>query len=318
MGYYKLIDEVYLDGSSYSAEGTVSEMKKRGVNKDISKIIDNRVVEIILDDYYETSGAVEYGLAVVLKCKFATGDTVITSISGMKYLKWISQFSCNKGSIEGDFLFIFKGVIEELVLRNDKEHEDFLLEYNKSIEKKNISKGLDVKVGDIVNIYRESVYLGEYYYLKPNLKLDGCVAKARKYKLYAQLDKEGNYLNSEIYVESGVTSTNQPTEILGHIEVDFEKLLKKSLLHMDSIFDEGVGYRYNNNSYYSKYFANKKENSNAYILTNIQKNKNDLIEPSEDYLLSLGWLCDWPKPKNIEYMKNKNGRTIIPYWYEKK
>lgn len=171
MGYYKEINKVLVDGSNFSAVGTRGEVKKRGVDIYQSIEIDNMVEKITLVNFYNTSGKVEYGLEVVLDCKFNSGVTVQTCMSGIDYLNILQEHESYQGSITGNFLFLFQGVVEKLVVGGSKEHKSFLKSYKKQEREKERIKEFKVQEGDIVNLgLHGAVYLGEYYYPKPNFK----------------------------------------------------------------------------------------------------------------------------------------------------
>src|SRR5690625_7593416 len=98
MGYYKKIDKVMLEGDRYSAKGTPGEVRKRGVDSERCIEVDNSVEEIRLVRFYNTSGEVEYGLAVVLECVFENGDIVRTTMDGVDYLTLVKKYSSDKGT----------------------------------------------------------------------------------------------------------------------------------------------------------------------------------------------------------------------------
>lgn len=314
MGYYKKIDSVYVDGGNFSADGTTSELKKRGIVRENSRLIDNRVTEVKLLNYGNQSGAKEYGMYVNVECTFSTGDVVRTEVDGMAYLLWVSRHTVIGGTMEGDFLFLMQGDVEELAVRGGYNHLRFNERYDAQEAKVLATKELVVMVGDVVNIHKKCIYLGEYWYVKPNLRLDALMAKPTKYKLYINVDDEGNYLDKELYVESGKTKTNQPTQILGHIDFDMEELQRSAVERMRDIRKNEVGYR--KGGAYNMLWASSKENNKAYVLTKISETKDTLITPTKEEVLSLGWLCGWGhNMKHLVRAVNSSNRTIEPYEY---
>lgn len=314
MGYYKKIDVICVDGGRYSAESTKGDMKKRGVDKDNCVVLTNRVEKIELVTFHEVSGSVEYGMEVVLDCTLQGGTVVRTTVSGMKYLHWIQKGTVVNGIMEGDFLFLFKGVVEELVKRGDAGHENFVTEYMNQEGKKQRASKLDVQVGDIVNIYGGSIYLGEFYYYKPNLKNKDGINKLRKYKLYIERDEDGSYIDNRLHVESGKTDYNQPTEVLGSVDIDMELLKRNARERMGNIYTEGVGYK-KGTGYYSRIQRDACKNNKAYVLSNIAVDKKDIVYPYIGDLLKLGWLCDWDADKNMVEYKTSSRGNVIPYQY---
>lgn len=312
MGYIKEIGKVYIDGDNYSAEGTISEMKKMGVTKDVAECIENKVKKVELINFYETSGAVEYGMAVELQCTFDTGHTVYKTINGMTYLSWVQEYGVNNRIITGEFIFLFQGVISDLVVYGSEKHKRFLIAYEEQEEKENRIKDFTYKIGDIVNIYGRSVYLGEYYYQKPNLKNNSLVNKLRKYKLYLELKDSKPYEEGRLRVESGKTKDNQPTEILGYMAVDMKFLKEKANERMESMFTSGVGYYKGNYSTVSY----DKENNKAYVLHHVSETKEDLPYMSMDTILKYGWLCGFEN-KNAGIKREKvNSRSGTYYVYK--
>jgi len=313
MGYYKKIDKVMLEGDRYSAKGTPGEVRKRGVDSERCIEVDNSVEEIRLVRFYNTSGEVEYGLAVVLECVFENGDIVRTTMDGVDYLTLVKKYSSDKGTIRGDFLFLFQGVLERLVERRGEEHISFLNKYEQQEDEKLKAKNFKLNVGDITDVHNRTVYLGEYFYLKPNFKNDNYLNKPRKYKLYLRIDEEGNYLDNELYVESGKTQYNQPTEKKGHIEVDFATLKEIALERMETMFKKDTGYREG----YLGYRPQESQNNKAYVLTNIANTKEELVEPTAEDLLKRAWLCGWDDTMPRGKFEREDRRRL-PYKYVEK
>ena len=293
--YYKKIDTICVSKGSYSAETTKGEMKKRGVDAETCSRVENKVSEINLVDYYDTSGAVEYGMAVIVDCQLVSGHTVRTSVEGKKYLGWVETHTVENGKMNGDFLFLFQGVVAELVERKSKEHQGFLEQYEIQEKNKEKAKELEIKPGDIVNIHGDVIYLGEFYYYKPNLKTEELVSKPKKYKVYIAQEGDDKYRSDLIYVESSKTKQNQVTEVIGHVEIDIDKLKEEAFERLANIEQEGIGYQVTANAmfYSGKLRAYSHKNNQAYVLANMEKNKKDIQKPMVSDLLRLGWLCGW-------------------------
>lgn len=276
-----------VDGNNFAAEGTPSELRKRNVNIDDAIKIENKVSQIRLINFYNTSGEVQYGLAVVLECEFESGDIVTTTMDGVDYLSLIKKYSSENGTIWGDFLFLFQGVVTELVEVGSKKHLAFRDNYEKQELKKQAAKSLEVNVGDIVDSPYNSVFLGEYFYPRPNLKNDTYFNQPRKYRLYSKLNKDGDGVTGLVEVESGKSKT---TKVLGEVNIDFETLTGEATERMTTMFQLDIGYTEGYMNYLSPKYS---ENNSAYILTTMVKDKKDLVYPTKQEILDLAWLCRW-------------------------
>lgn len=303
VSYYKDIEKVCISGERYSSDTTKGEMKKRGVDKETCDTVNNNVTEITVVNYYETSGEKEYGMSVVLDCLLDSGNRVRTVVNGMTYLSWVNAHTTVNGKTEGDFVFLFKGVVEELAVRNSTSHKNFIKDYELQEQKKKESSELEIKPGDIVNIHGDVIYLGEFYYYKPNLKVEGLLNKLKKYKMYmANPDKDNRYRSSLIHLETSKTKQNQVTEVLGHVDIDMGDLKEWAINHVMNMEQKDIGFKIkerNNYSYGSLHQAFEDVNNKAYVLANMAENKLDVMKPAEEDILRLGWLCGWDIGKGL-------------------
>lgn len=315
MGYIKESKKIAIDGKNFSAVGTAGEMKKRNVYKAIAEVVDNDIRKLKVVDFYETSGEVEYGMAVVVECTFASGHKVNARVDGMKFMRWLKGVTVVNGVIEGDYVLLMSGVVYSLEVAGGKEHKRHIAAYEKQEELKELEKSFTYGVGDIVKINRnEAVYLGEFWYYKPNINGEKFVNQLRKYKLYIRLSAGRDVHEiGEIYVESGKTKYNQPTEVLGHVEVDMDRLLDNAQRHYERIYEEGVGYQ-DTRGYYRMKYAEKPKNDQAYVLLNAKQKKDEVIVPSKEQILNLAWYCGWDVKGNYERVATR--MSTKPYYYK--
>lgn len=295
MGYLKEIEKVCIDGEKYSAVSTPGEMRKRGVEKANCVEVENKIVKIELVKFYATSGAIEYGMEVQLDCTFESGESVKVTVDASDYLWWVQNYTTIKGVTEEEFTLLFKGVVVELVPTGSKKHKSHLVGLQKQKEEKEKLAKVVVKVGDIVNINSERVvYLGDYFYYKPNIRKDKVYNKLRKYKIYLAIDEDGNWdtERGKIHIESGKTLYNQPDEILGRMDINMGELKEWAENHYATMHKRNHGYRLVE-GYWSRDRPYDVLNNKAYVLANISKTKDGVIVPSEDEILRLAWVCGW-------------------------
>lgn len=317
LNYYKEIDKVAIDGGNYSAVTTPGEMKRRGVGKERSVEVGNHITKVNLLNFHERSGAVEYGLYVNVACTFASGEEINIEVDGMDYLRWVQAHSIVNGEMDGDFVILFTGTTVRLVVYRSSAHEEYLSAYIEQERKKEESKNLEIAIGDVVDIHYAVVYIGEYYFYKPSLKKGSVTNKLRKYKLYISAKEENGWdiTNGHLYVESGRTKQNQPTKILGHVDVNIGELIAEAKNRMKKMSNLGVGYE--KSGHYVQWRARTGANQRAYTLANIGKAKEDVIYPDTDELLKYAWLCGWDyNRKDYKQVENRRGGEI-PYYLER-
>lgn len=314
MGYYKQIETLIYQDGFFSALGTKSEMAKRHVTIEESVEIENKVDTIQLISYRNMSGAVEFGTSVELECTFKDGYKTKTYMDGLDYLQIIKTHDSFKGKTHGDFLFLMQGTVHELVVRNSVKHKTFLEMYEEQENKKKKQSEYRLQEGDIVDVAVRSVYLGEYFYYKPNFRNENYYNKLRKYKVYIGLDKDNN-LTDDIHLVAG-KSSKEPTKKLGTYNFDFKELQDEAKEHLTEMYKEDIGYRVGHMWYNHKIIYELK-NEKAFILAHIARTKEvaEHLKEDKEYLLKniqmFGWKKALPKGKfTVEYDRR------FPYQYK--
>lgn len=303
MGYYKKIAKIYINSNEeseikhYCAEETKSYMKKHKVDKDNSLGIENRINSIEILSARNRSGKQEYGMSVSVLCYVESGHTLIISIDGLDLVSFIHKYPSREGIILGDFLILMKGDVFELVERDGKRHQEFLNSYEKQEEKKKETEQQrnTLQIGDIVRtngMWSEHIYLGEYFYYKPNLKNDSAVNKLRKYKLF--LRESDDVRTRGIHLLAG---TIKDLEIKGTKDINVEELIEKAKMEVDEMFEKGKGYE-ERRSYFRSLNTFKEKNNMNYVLANVEKNKKDVKTPNKQDILNRAWLCGWDSSRD--------------------
>lgn len=303
MGYYKKIDKISInnyekeDIRNYCAKETKSYMKKHGVDKDNILEIENRINSIEILSARNRSGKQEYGMSVSVLCYMESGHTLRISIDGLDLVRYIQKYPSRDGIILGNFLILMKGDVFELVEMDGNRHQEFLNSYEKQeVKKKETEQQRNtLQIGDIVRtngMWTEHVYLGEYYYYKPNLKNDSAVNKLRKYKLF--LRDSDDVRTRGIHLLAG---TIKDLEFKGTKDIDVEELIEKAKMEVDEMFKKGKGYE-ERRSYFRSLNTFKDKNNMNYVLANVEKTKKDIKTPNKQDILNRAWLCGWDSSRD--------------------
>lgn len=302
---------------AHSGKSTKSEMKKRGVDLDTCTMIENNIQKIEIIRAYNTRGEFEYGSAVQLLCTTVDGYKIMHNMDIIDFIDWVKETDVTKNSMTSDFTFIYFGQLCSLVKRHDTEYTSFYATKEKTekyyAEKRNATK--DIQIGDIISTPEpyasRFVYLGQYFYTKPNLKRDNFVNKMAKFHFFIPLNAD-NSLKEKIIFSTKPQPTSHKVELTNQGQLDgfnADTLINnaKQYFEKEEMRQLNKGFK-KVDTYYSKgYKAFEEKNKFYFTLAHIGKTKETTIIPTKETVVAYQWLCnldDWTwktkKPETLE------------------